>query len=117
MTWDLVIGDWSLVICRGNVAMSVERESGLVRRRVIYSGRVQGVGFRYTTHSIARRHPVSGYVRNCADGTVELEVQGSASAVDEFLAEVSRQFQGSITDRNVNELPTDDSAEEFAIRY
>jgi len=98
--------------------MSDSREAEMVRRRVIYTGRVQGVGFRYTAHSIARRHPVSGYVRNCSDGTVELEAQGTASAVNEFLAEVSRRFEGYITDRETADVsPDDDDADDFSIRY
>jgi acylphosphatase len=117
MTNDLGFGQCGLVIYRGNPVMSVERESQFVRRRVIYSGRVQGVGFRYSTNSIARRHPVSGYVRNCADGTVELEVQGVGSDVDVFLAEISRRFEGYIADRDVNELPSIGDAEGFSIRY
>ena len=39
-------------------------------------GRVQGVGFRYTAHNIARRHDVTGYVKNLTDGRVELVMEG-----------------------------------------
>ena len=46
--------------------------SAVLRQRVIFRGRVQGVGFRATTASIARRHPVVGYVKNMPDGAVEL---------------------------------------------
>ena len=49
-----------------------------MRRRLVYHGRVQGVGFRYTARSIARRHPVSGWVRNLPAGTVELLVEAGA---------------------------------------
>jgi acylphosphatase len=68
------------------------------QRRLIYSGRVQGVGFRYTTASIARRHQVSGYVRNLRDGAVELVVDGSAGEVDRFLDEVAAAFADHIED-------------------
>ena len=69
-----------------------------VRRRVVYSGRVQGVGFRYTTARIARRHPVTGYVRNQTDGTVELVADGPADAVDAFLDEIAAAFAENIND-------------------
>ena len=46
-------------------------------RRIIFHGRVQGVGFRYTTHRIARGFPVTGFVRNLTDGTVELVACGT----------------------------------------
>jgi acylphosphatase len=99
--------------------MADAREMDVVCRRVIYSGRVQGVGFRYTTHAIARRHPVSGYVRNRSDGSVELEAQGTATAVDEFLSEVSRRFQGHIANREIADLPATEAgnADGFSIRY
>ena len=50
--------------------MSDDASRRRLRCRVIYRGRVQGVGFRYTSASIARRFPVTGYVRNLPDGTV-----------------------------------------------
>jgi len=56
--------------------------------RVIYDGRVQGVGFRYTCLDIARGHDVSGTVRNLPDGTVELIASGDAEEVAAFLHEI-----------------------------
>ena len=50
------------------------------RRRVVFSGRVQGVGFRFTCQSLARGFDVAGYVRNLADGRVELVAEGEPSA-------------------------------------
>lgn len=55
-----------------------------IRRRVIYSGTVQGVGFRYTTRMTATRYQVTGFVRNLPDGTVELVAEGAASELDRF---------------------------------
>ncbi|MCH7495932.1 MAG: acylphosphatase [Candidatus Marinimicrobia bacterium] len=99
--------------------MPAFQEHETVRRRVIYSGRVQGVGFRYTTNAIARRHPISGYVRNCSDATVELEVEGTPQAVDAFLSEVNRRFGWNITDRRVTEIPCQESepVRGFSIRH
>ena len=51
------------------------------RVRIIYAGRVQGVGFRATAAGIARRHAVTGYVRNLPDGTVEAVFEGPAEDV------------------------------------
>lgn len=58
------------------------------RRRVVYSGRVQGVGFRASAQALARRHPIVGFVRNEADGTVLLEAQGTATDLEAFLSEM-----------------------------
>lgn len=56
------------------------------RRRLIvyYSGRVQGVGFRYTVKSVALGFEVSGTVRNLPDGRVELEVEGQPAELEAF---------------------------------
>ena len=90
----------------------LDRSCERVPRRVVYSGRVQGVGFRYSTARIARRHPVTGYVRNQPDGTVELVVVGPADAVDAFLDEIAAVFAENISDCRSETLST--SAEAFA---
>ena len=51
--------------------------SGAEQREVYYSGRVQGVGFRYTVRSLASRMAVTGFVKNLPDGRVHLVVEGS----------------------------------------
>lgn len=52
------------------------------RVRVLVSGRVQGVGFRYSCEDVARDHGVSGWVRNLPDGGVEAEFEGLDADVD-----------------------------------
>ncbi len=92
-------------------------EPDCVRRRVVYHGRVQGVGFRYTTASIARRFPVVGYVKNLRDGTVELVVEAEPGPVKQFLDELAAKFDGYISDCVIFD---DDSAEpfpDFGIRH
>jgi len=46
----------------------------MIRHRIHFFGNVQGVGFRYTTCSVARGFDVTGFVRNCSNGSVELVV-------------------------------------------
>ena len=60
--------------------------------KIIYSGNVQGVGFRYRTARLARGYNVSGYVRNLADGSVELVAQGDDDEVNRFLAELDEEM-------------------------
>jgi acylphosphatase len=77
-----------------------------VSKRVRYSGRVQGVGFRMTAAGLAARHPgVSGYVRNLPDGDVELVAEGEAAAVEAFLAAVARKMAGYVAHAAVAEEP------------
>jgi acylphosphatase len=57
----------------------------MVARRVRVTGRVQGVFFRAWTREQARELGVSGWVRNCSDGSVEAHVEGDAEAVDRLI--------------------------------
>ena len=60
----------------------------MIAKRAIYSGRVQGVGFRFSTKQIATGFDVLGWVKNLSNGTVELQVKGDPEEVDEFLLEI-----------------------------
>src|SRR5262245_17920709 len=88
-----------------------------VRRRVVYSGRVQGVGFRMTACGIARGFDVTGWVRNLMDGTVELEAQGTTIELDRFLAAISDHFRDQIRDQSTVELSASVTETGFRIRH
>jgi acylphosphatase len=78
-----------------------------IRRRVYYSGDVQGVGFRYTARSLGRDREVGGFVRNLSDGRVELVAEGEEAEVLAFLGEVDEAMRGYIrTAQVVEEAPT-----------
>ncbi len=62
----------------------------LERRRVLFSGRVQGVGFRFFVQHTGNRLGVVGNVRNCPDGTVEIVVEGSDRKIAEFIRQVEK---------------------------
>jgi acylphosphatase len=62
--------------------------SGGEQREVCYSGRVQGVGFRYTVRWLAQRTGVTGFVKNLPDGRVQLVVEGPPAEVQLLLAQV-----------------------------
>ena len=65
------------------------------RATVFYSGRVQGVGFRYTAREIACGYELTGYVRNLDDGRVELVAEGAEEEVRAFLEAVQASQLGS----------------------
>jgi len=68
----------------------------MICKRVRYSGRVQGVGFRYATQRVAAGFAVAGYVQNLPDGSVELVAQGAEEQVTGFLAAVAECMAGYI---------------------
>jgi acylphosphatase len=63
---------------------------------VHFSGRVQGVGFRYTALWLAKEFAVAGYVQNLPDGRVRLEVEGTAEEVARYVAAVEERMQGYV---------------------
>ena len=69
-----------------------------IARRVLYSGRVQGVGFRATTRRVASGFDVAGTVRNLADGRVEVVVEGEEGEVRGFLDAIRGRMSGNVTD-------------------
>ena len=65
------------------------------RMSVLFSGTVQGVGFRFTADRIARHFDVTGYVRNLPNGKVELVAEGEESVLKDFLKAVSESVMSS----------------------
>jgi len=79
----------------------------MIQRTVLFSGRVQGVGFRYTTCRIAARYRVAGYVRNLADGRVEAVIEGKEPIIEEFVHALSDEMSGYIRDmQHKDGIPT-----------
>jgi acylphosphatase len=88
------------------------------RRRVMYAGRVQGVGFRMTARRLSTGFTVSGYVQNRDDGRVELVVEGESESVASYLQAVHREFGDMIRDiREETEPDGGESLAGFTIRY
>jgi acylphosphatase len=87
-----------------------------VGKRVIYSGRVQGVGFRATAVHLARQYAVAGEVRNLSDGSVELIAEGAADQVAAYLDAV-RHAMGRYLDRtDLTDVPPE-NRQGFHVRY
>ena len=75
-------------------------------KHLVISGRVEGVGFRYSMSEEAERLGVTGWVRNRRDGTVEAVLDGAADAVDAILAWARRGPRGAnVTEVEVSEIP------------
>lgn len=88
-----------------------------IAKHVVFRGHVQGVGFRYTTHRIAGRYDLTGFVRNCSDGTVEMLVQGPGEEVDACLQDIQGAFAGDIRNTQTTDLPYTAGYDSFRIMY
>ena len=86
------------------------------RRRILYSGAVQGVGFRWTAAAAIRDVPVTGYVRNLPDGRVELLIEGAAQDNDEAARRVRAAMARHITGETEERGPATGEFPDFGIR-
>jgi acylphosphatase len=87
------------------------------RATVHFAGRVQGVGFRYTTQSIARRFAVTGFVQNLPDGRVKLVAEAERREIEAFLAEVREHFASQIRDELIDVGPATGEFDGFRISH
>ena len=88
----------------------------MTARHVIYEGRVQGVGFRYSTRHIASGFDVTGWVRNLPDGRVEMLACGTAAEVTDFLQAIRDSDLGSfIRNEILEETPPPPALRGFEI--
>ena len=80
----------------------------MIARRVRVTGRVQGVFFRAWTRDEARSLGVSGWVRNCDDGSVEVHAEGEEAAVDELIRRTRHgPPHAKVIDVNVSKVPAE----------
>jgi acylphosphatase len=80
-------------------------------------GRVQGVGFRFFTEHAALREGMSGYVRNLADGTVEVQVEGEREAVERFEIALHQGPPGARVERvEITEMTPEGRHRGFMVR-
>ena len=83
------------------------------RRHYIFSGSVQGVGFRYRATYAARGLGITGYVKNLYDGRVEMEVQGDRDSITRMLVEIEAGSFIHIEDMEVKNIPVISDERDF----
>lgn len=72
--------------------------TGIRRLHVFFSGRVQGVGFRYTVTGLSRNREVTGWVKNLPDGRVEAVAEGDEKELEAFVQDIEQTMSGYIGD-------------------
>ncbi|MFL6541024.1 MAG: acylphosphatase [Chthoniobacterales bacterium] len=90
----------------------------MIAKQVFFSGRVQGVGFRYSVKQIAKGFDVIGWVRNLADGRVELQVAGEADELSPFLKAIAEsELRAHIKEQHEHPLAQPPDVRGFEIRH
>jgi acylphosphatase len=87
------------------------------RIHVFYSGRVQGVGFRYTAQGIAEDLGVVGWVKNLKDGRVELVAEQEEELLCEFLERIKKYFSSYIRDIQITWQEATGEFKDFEIKF
>jgi acylphosphatase len=89
----------------------------MTRLSVLFSGHVQGVGFRMTACHVAQRFAVSGYVRNLRDGRVEMVVEGEPKEAGACVKAVQEAMESYIRETEVSESPGTGQFHSFDVSY
>ncbi len=84
--------------------------------QIWFSGHVQGVGFRWSTHRIASRLPVSGFVRNLPDGRVEVVISGTPDSIQSLIDGLHERFGNGIANVERLKVEVSDAFSSFEIR-
>jgi len=88
-----------------------------IAKHIIFSGRVQGIGFRFTAFNIANRYELSGFVRNLPDGTVEMLVQGNPDGITNCIRDIQESFTGYITETKIEDTTPAPQYKTFKITF
>jgi acylphosphatase len=89
----------------------------LQRWTILFTGRVQGVGFRASTEHLAAGFAVTGFVRNLPDGRVEVAAEGTEPELRAFLAEIQARLGQYIRSLTQTTEPATGEWADFAVRY
>ena len=82
-----------------------------------FSGKVQGIGFRYTVLDIALDLKIYGWVKNLNDGRVEILVESEEDALSVFLEQINKYFSRYIIDTTVEWLPASGEFRDFQVQF
>lgn len=91
------------------------KPSTVVRKKVIFSGRVQKVGFRLELYTIAQRLNLTGWVKNLEDGSVEAELQGEEQKVDFLIKAMKSLKRASVKQCKITDMEIRKKENDFSI--
>lgn len=89
----------------------------MIRKRIVFKGRVQGVGFRFTAVRYASHLGLSGWVKNMYDGSVLMEVQGHLSLINQLMNYLNNDHYIRIDEMNERNIDIKESESGFSVKY
>lgn len=89
----------------------------MVRKHIVFRGRVQGVGFRFHSMHKAGNLGLTGWVKNCYDGSVEMEVQGDPNKINDLILYLHAQRFVRIEEMDEEKIPLQENESTFRERY
>ncbi|MBA7708564.1 Acylphosphatase [subsurface metagenome] len=89
----------------------------MIAKHIIFTGRVQGVGFRFTARRAASRRQLTGLVRNLPNGTVEMLAQGRSEDIGDCIQDLKEYFAGYLKETRIEEIPPDPRYIDFKITF
>ena len=88
-----------------------------VRKHIIFYGWVQGVGFRFRAKHAADLYRATGWVRNEADGSVTMEIQGTEEAIENVILTIERSSYIRIENLDMKYIPVVEGERSFGYRW
>ena len=89
----------------------------MIRKHIIFSGWVQGVGFRWRARKAAEMYGVTGWVRNDRNGTVTMEAQGTEEQIDQVILAIERGHYIRIENMDCRTIPVEPEERSFRTEY
>ena len=89
----------------------------IIREHFVFTGRVQGVGFRYKVSILTHHYKVTGWIKNNADGSVEAQLQGREEALDQIVRQLNQDAYIRIDWITRERMEPDRKEGGFSVRY
>lgn len=86
-------------------------------KHIVFTGRVQGVGFRFTALNIANRSQLTGQVRNLPNGSVEMIAQGHSEDIDACISQIKGSYPAALNDVTIEEAEYNPEYTDFKITF
>ena len=95
----------------------IDRIMEIIREHFVFTGRVQGVGFRYKVSRLTHHYKVTGWIKNNADGSVEAQLQGREEALDQIVRQLNQDAYIRIDWITRERMEPDREEQIFSVRY